>query len=479
MPKSRLIWQIYPAYLLIVLLAFFVLAGYASHALRRFYYEETATHLDVRAQLLATGVQGFLAAADYAGLDRWAKTVGTQSDTRVTVILPSGRVAADSHEAPSRMDDHADRPEIAKAMSGVPGTAVRDSVTLGQAMMYHAIPVRRDGRVCAVIRASVSVSAVHSVLGRIRQRLVWAGVLITVLTAALSLLVSRRIMRPVENIRRGAERFAAGDLEFRLAPQGSGEIVALAETLNRMAAQLRGLETMRRDFVANVSHELKTPITAIKGFVETLQDGALEKPADAKRFMEVIARNADRLGAIVSDLLTLARIEQESEHGRLAFVDAPLSDVVAGVVELCRPMAAAKHIEISADCPENLVAPMNAQLLEQALANLIDNAVKYSEPKTNIALSVTRAGGEIQVTVADQGVGIPAEHLPRIFERFYRVDKGRSRRLGGTGLGLAIVKHIANAHGGRVTVESRPGKGSRFTLHLRTSDQTSMNPEPT
>jgi two-component system phosphate regulon sensor histidine kinase PhoR len=228
----------------------------------------------------------------------------------------------------------------------------------------------------------------------------------------------------------------------------------------------RNLESVRRDFVANVSHELKTPISSIKGFVETLIDGAVNNPADADRFLKIIAKQADRLHTIIDDLLSLSRIEQSEQSENLQLEEGKLLDVLATVVNDYQSRAAEKNISLNIDCDEALTAKYNAHLLEQAVGNLVDNALKYSEPEHSIEISGYETQENTVITVHDHGVGIDSEHLPRLFERFYRVDKARSRKLGGTGLGLAIVKHIVQAHKGRVEVASTVGQGSTFTIFL-------------
>ena len=230
--------------------------------------------------------------------------------------------------------------------------------------------------------------------------------------------------------------------------------------------EMQRLETIRRDFVANVSHELKTPIASIKGFVEALVDGAAEDPADRKRFLEIIARQADRLESIIEDLLSLSRIEQSEGTGDLPREPVQVAELLATVVSDCLPRASDRSILLHVDCDASLVAELNAPLLEQALINLVDNAVKYSGSGSEVRVTATAEDGGVRIAIRDEGCGIDAEHLPRLFERFYRVDKARSRQLGGTGLGLSIVKHIVQAHGGTVTVVSEPGVGSTFTVLL-------------
>jgi two-component system phosphate regulon sensor histidine kinase PhoR len=229
---------------------------------------------------------------------------------------------------------------------------------------------------------------------------------------------------------------------------------------------LRRLENVRRDFVANVSHEIKTPITAIKGYTETLRDGSVKDPKDTERFLKTIEHNVVRLEAIIEDLLTLSRIEKEEEQQEIMLREGPLRGVLEAAVQACEVKAQAKDIQLKLDCDEKISLRMNPPLLEQAVVNLLDNAIKYSDKGSLVEIQANQIDKEIVINVKDQGCGIAKEHLSRIFERFYRADRGRSRKLGGTGLGLSIVKHIAQAHGGGISVESTPGKGSTFTIHF-------------
>jgi two-component system phosphate regulon sensor histidine kinase PhoR len=250
-------------------------------------------------------------------------------------------------------------------------------------------------------------------------------------------------------------------------PDDRGRPAGALVVLNDVT-RLKKLESMRREFVANVSHELRTPITSIKGFVETLRDGALEDPENARGFLDIVARHADRLNAIIEDLLALSRLEREAELGEVVREPARLKPIMEAAVALCAPLTSERRVRIDLDCDGALEARVDAALLEQAVVNLLDNAAKFSEPDTVASVTARRnpTSGEISIEVRDQGCGIPAEHLPRLFERFYRVDKARSRKQGGTGLGLAIVKHIAQACGGSVSVTSEVGKGSAFTILL-------------
>jgi two-component system phosphate regulon sensor histidine kinase PhoR len=244
-----------------------------------------------------------------------------------------------------------------------------------------------------------------------------------------------------------------------------GQDIGVLVVLNDVT-QLRHLENIRRDFVSNVSHELKTPITSIKGFVETLREGALDEREHAERFLGIIARHAERLHAIIEDLLALSRLEQGDESYDIPRSETALTDVVQAAILDCAAKAEAQRVTVVSTCAVELRATVNAPLLEQAVVNLLENAITYSNPDSCVWASVRQDDDLLVIEVRDQGVGIPHEHLDRIFERFYRVDKARSRERGGTGLGLAIVKHIAQVHGGRVSVTSTVGQGSTFTLSI-------------
>ena len=583
----RLLWRIYLYFFLCTLLALAASAWYSNRSLRQYHQEQIAADLLVRARLLASELGGVRFDAQTEEVDRRCKEFGRLTQTRVTVVLPDGKVVGDSDQNPASMENHRNRPEIGEALAGRTGQSIRFSDTLRRTLMYLAIPVERDGAVAAVVRTSLPLSVIDWALHTVYRHIAFGGLIVAALFAVVALYLSRRISQPLEDMQRVAERLASGDLGARVASPAGEEMGSLARTLNQMAAQLaervatitrqsneqkavfasmvegvlavdreerilhlngaaarllglvpeqvRGrsiqeavrnhdlqtfisdtltasapaereitlygpderflqlhgtaltdasgarmgvlvvlnditrlkrLETVRRDFVANVSHELKTPITALKGCVETLADGAHRTPEDAERFIGMMARQVDRLGAIVEDLLSLSRLEHDAERNRVPLEPGPVCDVLRRAVQSFAKAADTKRIAIAMECPGDLVAPINAPLLEQAVGNLIDNAIKYSGEGTRVTVAGAAAENGVEIRVRDQGAGIEKRHLPRIFERFYRVDQARSRALGGTGLGLSIVKHIVLAHHGTVAVESTPGQGSSFTIRL-------------
>jgi two-component system phosphate regulon sensor histidine kinase PhoR len=229
---------------------------------------------------------------------------------------------------------------------------------------------------------------------------------------------------------------------------------------------LKYLDAVKKDLVANVSHELKTPVTTIKGFIETLRDGAIGDRKNAERFLDIVLKHIERLNLLIDDLLILARLEQGTSEEKIELEILPVKPILESVVEDNVIKAHHKKIEINIKCDPDISARVNKHLLEQAIGNLLDNAIKYSDKKTRIEVGAYVKDEILNIYIDDEGYGIAEEHIPRLFERFYRIDKARSREEGGTGLGLAIVKHLINVLGGTVEVNSVSGKGSIFTIKL-------------
>jgi two-component system phosphate regulon sensor histidine kinase PhoR len=330
-------------------------------------------------------------------------------------------------------------------------------------MAEGVVAVDGEERVIAVNEAAAALLGINptDAVGRAIQEVVR--------NPELQDLVSRAVTsaQPVE----GEMRLRVAHEERVLQAHGTvlrgaaGGLRGAVVVLNDIT-RLKRLEGVRRDFVANVSHELKTPVTSIKGFAETLLDGALDERDDATRFVRIIAGQADRLNSIIEDLLSLSALEMTDEGQPIVLQEGSVDDVLHVAVEVCAPKAEAKNISLELEGLCGHLADINPPLLEQAVVNLVDNAIKYSPAGNSVQIGCEVTDGELVIGVRDRGPGIAREHVPRLFERFYRVDKARSRDVGGTGLGLAIVKHVAQAHGGRVSVESALGEGSTFRIHL-------------
>ncbi|TLM99867.1 PAS domain-containing sensor histidine kinase, partial [bacterium] len=250
-----------------------------------------------------------------------------------------------------------------------------------------------------------------------------------------------------------------------LAPlkNASGTVGVVA--VLRDITEIRELERMRTEFVANVSHELRTPLTSIKGFVETLLDGAVEDKLLARHFLDIISEESNRLSRLIDDLLSLSHLEEKDAS--VNKVPVEMDKVIANIVSMLQPQMKEKNLDLEPVIAGNLPVIMaDRDMMGQLLINLLDNAIKYTPAGGRINVEAVPAQQGIKVTVRDTGIGIPEESLPRLFERFYRVDKARSREMGGTGLGLAIVKHILELHGGSIEVNSELGRGTVFTFYL-------------
>jgi len=248
--------------------------------------------------------------------------------------------------------------------------------------------------------------------------------------------------------------------------KGTDDIISGVVVVISDITRIRKLENIRRDFVANVSHELRTPITSIKGYVETLIDGAMGDKENAGKFLHTILNQSNRLNSIINDLLTLSSIEQDEKKDSVIFDLNCINTVISSAISVCKLKASKKDIKIKIEGDKEANLTINSYLFEQAMINLIDNAIKYSFEKSEIKINIEKAGSYINIYVIDYGIGIAKEHISRLFERFYRVDKARSRNMGGTGLGLAIVKHIINIHKGTVFCISEAGKGTTFKIQL-------------
>ncbi len=306
-----------------------------------------------------------------------------------------------------------------------------------------------------------------------------ALVLAPVLAMAVFLAVrtASRLSRIVEY----ADELANGNFQARNVAPMRGELRVLSAKLYETSAklersvkqlqaehtELEKLERIRKDFVINVSHELRTPLASIQGYTETLMDGALDDQQNNMRFLGIIRHNAERLARLTGDLLALSRIELKTQEFR--FAPHLVNELIAEVLDTILPIAEKKPVDLKQErAPEGTPVFCDSEALYQILSNLLDNAVKYTPAGGAIAVGVqsSPSGGMLEIFVRDSGIGIPAEDQPRLFERFYRVDKARSRELGGTGLGLAIVKHLVRAHGGEVRVESLPHHGATFFFTL-------------
>jgi len=522
-----------------------------------------------------------------AEINRFSHELSKQSGLRITVIAPAGTVIGESDKPESELntiENHLARPEVQQAIHEGLGIATRHSDTIGVDLLYVAMPVGTN-KLYGVVRVAIPLLQIQHTTGQVLRTIALCGTLVGLAAAPVLFWLSRRLTRPILQMREVAGRVARGDFSLKAPHQVKGELGELAVALNDMSSQLqtrlaelskekadlagiltamtegvlvvaasgkirlsnhalhrqlgisadvtgktitealrnialnelvtetiqkgevsgreltfltpsertyelsatrlqdrtgaaagvvivfhditrmRQFENTRREFVANVSHELRTPLSIIKGYVETLLDEQPPEADTARQFLQTIQRHSRRLEALIADLLSISALE--SQQARLSLESISLQDVAHSVVEELVRRSQEKSITMHLKIPEQLPqVHADAQRIHQVFFNLLDNAVNYTQAGGKVTITARENDGAIETAVADNGPGIPPEHLPHVFERFYRVDKARSRELGGTGLGLSIVKHIVQAHGGRVWAESVPEKGSTFYFTL-------------
>ncbi|MCK5310721.1 MAG: HAMP domain-containing protein [Desulfobacteraceae bacterium] len=589
--NKKLIWQIFPSFLVITVISLTVVTWYSSVFFKNFFIANIEKDLTIRLKLATREFSKLITIPldneHIKNLNMLVTNIGSETDTRYTIILTTGQVIGDSGADIAKLENHKNRPEIHTALKGKKGVSIRYSDTLNKNMMYIALPVLQKNKIIAVIRASLSISTIDNKIASIQKNIFLALAVTLIIAALVSLYVSRRITRPIEEMKLGAQKFAKGDLQQRLSVPDSEELGELASTMNNMAANLNDkinvvenrkteleaiyssmeegliaidknekiitvnkaatkifdfpisilkqkniyeisrnlglqefiekalsahkpvnkiltlnkkkeiilnihstalhdtqnnrmgtliifhditkiklLENMQKDFAANVSHELKTPLTAIRGFVETLLDMSPDQDLTEKsEFLKIIEKNVSRMTAIINDLLSLAQIEI-MQNDDMDFKTFDIIPIIDKSIRECQNLSNKKNIIITKNHPDQLMVPVDPFLLEQTIINLIDNAIKYSTKNTEISITAFKKNKYAIIQVKDSGIGIKKGPLAKIFNRFYRVDKARSRDTGGTGLGLAIVKHIALYHNGSANVTSCEGKGSTFEIKL-------------
>ncbi len=397
--------------------------------------------------------------------------IGTAVGGRVTWIAPDGRVLGDSEANPATMENHAGRPEVALALAGKIGSSLRTSSTVGIEFFYVAVPIHES-----VLRIAVPSTEVDQRVRELRNAVLLATTLAFIPAVLLAAYFARYVSNRLGAIIDFTRSLTQGNFHARLKADG-GELGMLSANLNETSeklqfimsrlesehAELEKVERIRKDFVINVSHELRTPLASIQGYTETLLDGAASDPAIANKFLNIIRQNTERLTRLTADLLVLSRIELGQQE--LKPKQQSVAQLVTDNVDAMLPLAQRKGIALVLEPMPDAEVFADAEAVHQILTNLLENAIKYTSAGT-VTVGVKQVADQIEVSVKDSGMGIPKEDLPRLFERFYRVDKARSKALGGTGLGLSIVKHLVQSQGGDVRVESRVDRGSTFYFTL-------------
>jgi signal transduction histidine kinase len=470
MLRSRFLWKLYGSFSAILLISGLAVGIAICQKVRADALEDVEESLRVRAVLVGPMALTALKEGAATPLSEDVNALGEETRTRLTVIEADGVVIADSDKNADEMENHFDRPELVAARAGNVGVATRFSETLEIRMTYVAVPVYDGGNIVGYVRAAASVESIDRRIAYV-QRVVAMWVMAAVVASlVMAFLLAGHIVGPVASMTELAESMAGGDYDQRLPVSRKDELGQLGDALNRMAeschkqlSELQLLERIRRDFVANASHELKTPITAIRGFVETMLEDPDMPETQRERFLSKARDQVERLSALVTDLLALSRQEVDIAERERTLV--AMRRAVMACEEVMSPGAERRGIALRTEiCKSRVMVMGEEDGIAAALINLVDNAIKYTPEGGRVELRLRSEGKDAVIEVQDTGIGIAPEHQGRIFERFYRVDKARSREVGGTGLGLAIVRRVVMSHGGTIQIESTPGEGSTFRI---------------
>lgn len=412
---------------------------------------------------------------DGRSLDSLVHSYAQSTGGRVTVTDAQLQVLFSSDE---RVPLHGEEnhPEFIAARAGSEQHDIRWDEWSGEERLFVAAPVTEEGReVIGFVQLSVPLAPIYVQTRQIWLNLFTAGGVIVLATALVSLLLAHQIAQPVEALTAITEEIAANRLEQQVIPAGPDEIQRLSCAFNRMTERVREMLTRQQAFVANAAHELRSPLTGLRLRLEMLQNYASSDNGLTRHYLYQMEREVDHLRRLVDLLLALSSLD-EGEH--LPRFPLDLAPLLYELADEMGPLIRQASLNLRMDVPPHLPPILaNPEQMRIAIRNLLDNAIKYTPTEGWITLRAWADGGVVRISVADTGIGIPTEALPHIFERFYRVDKARSRQKGGTGLGLALVQAIIEAHGGQVEVNSQIGRGSIFTLHLPAADPQSLPQE--
>ena len=392
----------------------------------------------------------------------------TQRDeSRLTLIRGDGTVAADSDAEAGEMDNHLQREEVRQALETGEGYTTRFSETLGQEMLYAACRSRHSDM---ILRLAVPYYGMQEFLP-----VLFPAVIVSFLAAlGISVIFSRRfaysVTKPLQDISKEMLKVRGDYGELHFDRYKYPEINVIADTTMKMSRNVKDYlnriekeKQIRQEFFSNASHELKTPITSIQGYAELLESGMIVDEEMKADFARRIKKEAENMTGLINDILMISRLE--AKDAEVVFSQVRISVLLDDILDSLKPLAAQSQVFIHSDC-QPISIEANPQQMKELLNNLITNAVKYNRPGGQVWIQIREKGDAMLIRVRDNGMGIPEDSLDRIFERFYRVDKGRSRKQGGTGLGLSIVKHIVSFYQGTIRVSSELDKGSEFVVEL-------------
>ena len=470
-------WKILIAYLLIISVAFFVI-GYSSLQLVGEYLFNQRVKEDQRiADSFSEQIRGAFEARRSDQMYNSALEMCADSGSRMLVLDRWGVVQVDtfSEMNGTRFSNTEAAGVLAGGDSGYGfyNAGERDGFWSGSLSLFSdgdamtgifASAIRGDAGVTGAVIYISQVQDIFESLSEIQGKILTWLLVVAAAVILMTFFIMRSITRPITELREGITRMSGGDFSARVDVRGRNEFAELAAAFNSMSSRLQQLDSSRTQFVSDASHELKTPLSTMKLMIENLLYQDPIDPAMAKEFLGDVNREIDRLNRTISDLLTLVGVERREMQ--LSRDDPDIGQLLLEQVRRLAPLARENGIEMDLDVQDDLVVAGDRLKLEQVFYNILDNAIKYTPRGGEVACSVVRSGRRAVISVSDTGIGIPSGDLPHIFERFYRVDKARSRATGGTGLGLSIVNQIIQLHGGTIRAASEEGRGTTFTIEL-------------
>lgn len=479
--KSRFFWKLVITFSAL----FFTISTFVGVAVynqsKALIFAELDTTLTEVLNPLAGPSRNYLVDRNSQAAERIFADMRRDSLIRATLVDLDGTVLLDSAiDQPEQMDNHKDRPELADARAGLTGRSKRYSKTLGRDMIYMAKRLEQGGKPVGYLRVALPAENEQNKLDEISSRIIGATAVGFFFAIVFGSILASRVTIPITEMREVCSALRKGKYDRKVKMIPRDEVGILATTLNRLGDELthnmsqmredtlrvKQLERVRQDFVANVSHEIKTPLTTIVGYAETLLDGAIEDKAMCQRFVEKIDSSSKRLMALVQDIISLSQLESDEVNPNLQPVS--WQPLVEQILPQFEDLALKRHLNIVTDfrADAHTMVLGDKEAMVQIIYNLVSNAIRYTPQGGDIQIVVNKVGGLGILEVIDTGIGISKKDLGRVFERFYRVDKARSRELGGTGLGLAIVKHLTSKMKGSIKVRSELGVGSVFTVSL-------------
>jgi heavy metal sensor kinase len=476
------------SYLAVILVGMGIIAPLAWWAVENLYLNTQSASLIAQAQLVAAALRSEAPAnaqpLPYSQMSNTlpgihTRIIDAEGAVVIDLALPAQLSATSLVSLPQlaqnasglvTADELFNRPEIAQARSGQAATAIRRiEAAGGQRVLYAAAPViAAGGEVLQIVYLATPLpdTQLSALPEPVRWQFGIALVAAILLATATGLLLARRITRPLEKLISAAHAVAGGDLGQSVPEDPAiAELAVLGRAFNRMTTSLRQSDQAKTAFISDVNHELRTPLTVLKGTIETLQDGALDDLNARGPFLESMSRETERLIRLVNDLLILTRADAGALNLQLRPVD--LAELARSRCEHFALAATQRQVGLRVESgSQSYMAMADPDRIAQVLDNLLDNALRYAPPTSQVTVTLAREAGQAVCRVSDQGPGIPAKHLPLIFERFYRVDPARGRAQGGSGLGLSIVRGLVLAHGGRVSASSVEGEGTTLTFWL-------------